>query len=93
MAATNGVSVEQRLARLEDEVRKIKEQLGTTSEDGEPWWKSIIGTHENDPDFAEIVRLGREIREKDLVPVWRKKGTRKKPTRKSPASKKAGSKE
>jgi hypothetical protein len=91
MASTNGISVEQRLARLEDEVRKIRERLEANSTGGQPWWKSIIGTHENDADFAEIVRLGREIREKDLIPVFKKRGRQK--INRKPKGKKATSRE
>jgi hypothetical protein len=81
MASTNGISVEKRLTLLEEEVRKIRERLDSPPNGGQPWWKTIIGTHENDPVFDEIVRLGKEIRDKDLVPVWKKR-SRRKPTRK-----------
>jgi hypothetical protein len=80
------MTVEQRLARLEAEVQIVKEVLTKRPQDEQPWWRTIIGTHENDPVFAEIVRLGREIREKDLVPVW-------KPRNRSAVKKKAGRKE
>jgi hypothetical protein len=82
MASSNGLSLEQRLARLENEVQEIKQRLENAPQGEQPWWKSIVGTHENDPDFAEIVRLGSEIRKKDLVPVWKKRRTKRKAARK-----------
>ena len=52
-------SMESRLAEVEGELRLIKQLLA--DQDGTPWWKQMIGSHENDPVFAEIVKLGRQI--------------------------------
>jgi uncharacterized protein (UPF0335 family) len=47
----------ERVQRLEDEVRQLKQQG-----DSRPWWEKIAGSHKDDPVFAEIVRLGAAIR-------------------------------
>ncbi len=76
MASNNGISLEKRLSQLEEEVRHLREAFERASDPQKTGWRTIVGTHENDPDFAEVVRLGKEIRDKDLVMVWRKrKGT------------------
>jgi hypothetical protein len=52
-------SVEQRLAQLEREVAILKTQIP-----GQPnWIAEISGICKDDPDFDEIVRLGRELRD------------------------------
>ena len=57
-------SVESRLTDIEEELRRIKQVLAAqVSTNDVPWWKQIIGSHENDPVFKEIVELGRKIRE------------------------------
>ena len=55
---------EARLERLEADVNEIKTIL-QAQPPKEPWWKAIVGSFEGDPVFAEIDRLGREIREKE----------------------------
>jgi hypothetical protein len=54
--------LDRRLGHLEEEVRQLKERVG--KEDTRPWWERIVGSHKGSETFAEIVRLGREIREK-----------------------------
>ena len=49
-----------RVTQLEHDLRQLEAKLNA---DGQPWWKKIIGRHKGDEAFAEIVRLGREIRE------------------------------
>jgi hypothetical protein len=53
-------SIEARLARLEAEVSFLKSQ---TVNDRPNWIQAIAGSHRNDADFDEIVRLGKEIRD------------------------------
>jgi hypothetical protein len=56
-------SVESRLAEVEEELSRLKKILDSKTTNGDlPWWKQIIGTHENDPVFKKIVELGRKIR-------------------------------
>ena len=63
---------EQRLARLEAEVARLKAAMpaghgplapGPGVVDGRPWWEAIAGKYANDPGFEEAMRLGREWRE------------------------------
>jgi hypothetical protein len=53
--------LKERLERLEEEVAELKSQFG--SKKGEPWWRRTVGMFKGDKAFAEIVRLGRQIRE------------------------------
>ena len=56
----------QRLASIEKEVAQLKQQAQqlTTAETA-PWYLKQAGRFANDPDFDEIVRLGREMRKAD----------------------------
>ncbi len=59
-------TIDQRLAAVEKEVAQLKshmQQLATG--EAEPWYLKHAGRFANDPDFDEIVRLGREIRKAD----------------------------
>lgn len=54
----------QRVQKLEAEVQALKEsKVGEKPE--RDWLDTMIGSFENDPDFDEIVRLGREFRHAD----------------------------
>jgi len=50
-----------RLERLERDVDEMKSR---TLSPEQPWWQRVAGRFENDPAFKEIVRLGKEYREK-----------------------------
>ena len=54
-------TVEERLSALEKELRELKQQV-TVQQDQQSWIERIAGTFKDDPDFEEIVRLGREFR-------------------------------
>ena len=54
-------TVEERLTALEQELRELKQQV-TVQKDQQSWIERIAGTFKDDPDFEEIVRLGREFR-------------------------------
>lgn len=56
-------ALDQRLQRLEDEVRQLRATIEAQIEP--KGWQSIAGSHAGDPVFAEITRLGREIRESE----------------------------
>ncbi|MGE0882916.1 MAG: hypothetical protein AB7P14_05190 [Blastocatellales bacterium] len=66
-----------RVAALEAEVAQMKEQLAKTKESSGDWLDEIFGAFDNDPHFAEAMRLGREYRE-SLRPKPRRKPTSKK---------------
>ena len=55
--------LEQRVQKLEKDIKAIKSQL--TNHTKQPWWQETLGMFKGDKAFAEIVRLGRKIREAD----------------------------
>ena len=54
-------SLEKRVKELEKQVAELKARL--ISLDGTKDWRRTVGIFQNDPDFEEAVRLGREYRE------------------------------
>jgi hypothetical protein len=57
-------SIEQRLDNLEREMAELKQRVGE-GDAKKNWIERITGSFANDPDFAEILRLGQEIRRAD----------------------------
>ena len=55
--------LEQRVATLEREMQELKAIVAKGN--GEKDWQSTIGMFADDPEFEEIVRLGREYREEE----------------------------
>ena len=55
--------LEQRVLIIERELFKLKSALGDGN--GEPWWRQILGEFSGDDDYAEIARLGQELRQSD----------------------------
>jgi hypothetical protein len=55
------VSIEERLARLEEDVERLKSTRAR--EPLQPWWKRFVGAFENDPLFEDAVNRGREYRQ------------------------------
>lgn len=55
-------TIEQRLTEVERELADLKRRLPPKT-DGKSWIERIAGTFKDDPDFDEIVRLGREFRQ------------------------------
>jgi hypothetical protein len=60
MTRNNTHQLETRLARVEKELANLKAKLSRQTT--EPWYRQIVGDFAGDPAFAEIVRLGRQIR-------------------------------
>lgn len=55
-------TVEERLAKVERDLEAIKrEKLAENSKLG--WLERVRGTFKGDPDFEEIVRLGKKLRD------------------------------
>ncbi|AFY47073.1 hypothetical protein Nos7524_1182 [Nostoc sp. PCC 7524] len=52
--------IETRLAILETEVARLKQQLPVTPI---PWWQNILGTFANDPAYDEAMQLGQQYRQ------------------------------
>lgn len=59
MAATE---LEERVARLEAEVERLKQGSVGATPVKKPWWEEIRGTFKDDPAYKEAMRLGREWR-------------------------------
>jgi hypothetical protein len=57
-------SVEERLAAVELELAELKRRL-PPAPDKKNWIDAICGSFKDDPEFDEILRLGREIRQSD----------------------------
>ncbi|HJT35328.1 MAG TPA: hypothetical protein VJ783_25100 [Pirellulales bacterium] len=57
-------SLEDRIEALEREVTALKQRLGGAPKQ-DNWIERITGTFEGDAEFAEIVKLGAEIRRKE----------------------------
>jgi hypothetical protein len=53
-------TIEKRLAKVERELAILKTKMPT---DLSNWIADITGMFKDDPDFAEIVRLGKEMRD------------------------------
>ena len=59
--------IEQRVAHLEREIVRLKLRA-KCSGDKSNWVNELIGTAKDDPDYAEIARLGKEIRDAEESP-------------------------
>ena len=66
------LTVERELSVVESELVEVKRQLAEVL-NGEPpprtgWLKHVIGSMSDFPEFAEVVRLGREYRQSYRAP-------------------------
>jgi hypothetical protein len=59
----DNLSVEERLARLEQEVEELKLKVAEQHFKG-TWLEPILGSMKDFPEFEEVMRLGREECEK-----------------------------
>jgi len=57
-------STEDRLANLEAEVAQIKDQLQRGAKP-QNWLDRVVGSMSRYPEFREVLRLGRELRQAD----------------------------
>jgi hypothetical protein len=53
-------TIESRLARVERELAVLKAKTDSGSTD---WIAKVTGSFRDDPDFAEILKLGKEMRD------------------------------
>ncbi len=53
--------LEARLERVEKELAELKAAIA--GQQGKPWYREIVGAFAGDEAFAEIIRLGRQIRQ------------------------------
>jgi hypothetical protein len=59
-------SIEERLETLEREVDCLKSKpTANGTKSGSDWISAIVGSFADDPEFDEIVRLGKELRDAD----------------------------
>jgi hypothetical protein len=56
-------TIETRLAKVERELAILQAKV---NRDKSNWLNEIIGSFKDDPDFEEIVRLGKEMRDAEL---------------------------
>jgi hypothetical protein len=57
-------SLSERLARVEEQVSQLAQQVsGAPSSPETPWWKTIVGVFHDDPEFEAAMQLGRAYRE------------------------------
>lgn len=74
------INLDERLTRLEADVREIKAMLAAQQKPKEPSWKDFVGMYENDPAFEEVDRIVRENQEKQ-----RRQARRRRPKAKAKA--------
>jgi hypothetical protein len=55
-------TIEERLARVEREIAELKGEIKTLIP-RKHWISAICGSFKDDPEFDEVLRLGRELRE------------------------------
>ena len=58
-------TIEVRLAKVERELAILKARTGENGAKAN-WIEKITGSFKDDPDFKEIVRLGKEMRDAEL---------------------------
>lgn len=56
------ISLEQRLALLEDEVAELKRRLAASRVTPKSWLDEMSGSMKEFPEFKEVLRLGAEWR-------------------------------
>ncbi|MBW3543260.1 MAG: hypothetical protein KY476_23645 [Planctomycetes bacterium] len=56
-------NLEMRVERLEEQVRELQCQLKAARPRGD--WRDTYGMFADDDDFEEVIRLGREYRERE----------------------------
>jgi len=61
-------TLEKRLAKVEHELAALKSRVQSLSGPKDHWIDAIRGTFKDDPEFDEILRLGKEIRDADKPP-------------------------
>lgn len=61
MPLMSTITLEERVALLEQEVLQLKQQLTTPAP--LPWWEQIAGAFADVPAFEEATELGRQYRE------------------------------
>ena len=55
-------TIEKRLERVEAELAELKRRVELSDQPRAKDWRRTVGMSANDPEFEEMVRLGREYR-------------------------------
>jgi hypothetical protein len=58
--------LKKRVVALEEDVAKIKRRLSPRKRRRTKDWRKVVGLFADDPEFDEMVRLGREYRRKRM---------------------------
>ena len=61
-------SIEERIAKVEREIERLKDQ-SKDSKDKSTWISDISGSFKDDKEFDEVLRLGSEERQADRIDV------------------------
>jgi hypothetical protein len=61
---SESTTIEQRLAQVEKEIADLRNDIKSLKPSGK-WIDAISGTFKDDPEFDEVLRLGKEIRDAD----------------------------
>jgi hypothetical protein len=62
----NSSTIEARLSALERQMEEVRREIDRQRKEGN-WIEKITGSFKDDPDFGEIIRLGREARQADRL--------------------------
>ena len=71
MSAQTLERLEERLATVEAEIAELKrskepdKKEPDKSDEDIPWWKKMVGTYADCPEFEEAVKFGRDWRESE----------------------------
>ena len=59
-------TVEERLNALEAQVSMLAQQVAKVRDNGD-WLDRVAGSFRNEPEFGEVLRLGKEFRDQDKL--------------------------
>src|SRR5438046_2951787 len=62
-------SIEERLAALEADVARLKQERFSPEETDVPWWERRFGAFKDDPAYDEAMRLGEVYRQSQPTPA------------------------
>ncbi|HEV3259116.1 MAG TPA: hypothetical protein VG013_19745 [Gemmataceae bacterium] len=79
MSKTMLQQLEERVSRLEEDLRQVKTQLAKDKEPEQPWWERIAGSHEGDKTFEAIMREVRRNRRAEYAAAAREADARARP--------------
>jgi hypothetical protein len=63
------ISLEERVAVLEQEVARLKRERKEAVKGSAPWWERRFGAFKDDPAYDEAMRLGAEYRRSQPTPA------------------------